>query len=180
MTESQMTLATDQTTEWLGGWLASEKLDGCRAYWDGRQFWTRSGNIIPAPKWFTQGLPDVHLDGEIWAGRKGFKDASNAVRLGGKWFETPGLEFAAFDAPQVDGNWPQRMTEAARAVKKAAYAVAVKFARVRDGIWTGHKNDLAELMLHFNRLGSEGLMFRNPDANGYETGRSQNLLRVKF
>jgi len=39
--ETKMTLAVD----WHGhtlidGWLASEKLNGCRAYWDGSGFWT--------------------------------------------------------------------------------------------------------------------------------------------
>jgi len=117
---------------------------------------------------------------EIWAGRKGFQDAGNAVRLGGKWFETPELEFTAFDAPQIDGTWPQRMAEVRKAVAKASCAVAVAFSCVNDALWTGNQNDLAEMLLRFSRLGSEGLMFRNPDANGYETGRSQNLLRVKF
>ena len=180
MNESNFILATDHESQWLGGWWASEKLDGCRAYWDGCQFWTRSGNIIPAPRWFTQGLPDVHLDGEIWAGRKGFQDASNAVRLGGKWFETPGLEFAAFDAPHAVGTWPQRMAEVRKAVARASCAVAVAFSRVNDALWTGNRNDLAEMLLRFSRLGSEGLMFRNPDAKSYETGRSKNLLGVKF
>src|ERR1700756_589482 len=30
------------------GWWLSEKLDGVRAYWDGRQFWSRLGNPFHA------------------------------------------------------------------------------------------------------------------------------------
>src|SRR5437879_2018744 len=51
------------------GWLLSEKLDGVRAYWDGKQFFSRLGNLFHAPDWFLQGLPTVPLDGELWLGR---------------------------------------------------------------------------------------------------------------
>jgi DNA ligase-1 len=27
------------------GWYMSEKLDGIRAYWDGTQFWSKTGSI---------------------------------------------------------------------------------------------------------------------------------------
>lgn len=173
--EKSMTLAIDwkgQTS--LVGWLASEKLNGCRAYWDGKRFWTRGGNVIAPPSWFTKGLPSVHLDGEIWAGRNGFQDASNAVRFGGKWFNVPLIQFAAFDAPQVVGTWRQRMAEAVRAVNKSACAVAVKVERIGD------PQRLVEYMLQLRSIGAEGGMFRNPEAIGYTAGRSQSLLRWKF
>ena len=182
ISERDMTLATDLRGEWPGGWFYSEKLDGCRAYWDGQQFWTRGGNVITAPKWFTKGLPKAHLDGEIWAGRKGFQAASNAVRLGGKWFEVPKIQFAVFDCPQAPGTWAQRMREAGKAVRQAACAVAVTFARVRDDLYWGmpRRNDYAEILMRFHRLGAEGVMFRHPEHDRYDTGRSENLLRVKF
>ena len=50
----------------LSGWWMSEKLDGVRAYWDGRQFLSRQGNLYHAPDWFIKGLPQVPLDGELW------------------------------------------------------------------------------------------------------------------
>ena len=36
----------------LTGWWMSEKLDGVRAYWDGKQFLSRQGNRLHAPDWF--------------------------------------------------------------------------------------------------------------------------------
>src|SRR5687767_10132731 len=62
------------------GWWLSEKLDGVRAYWDGRQFWSRLGNRFHAPDWFVAGLPDTPLDGELWLGRKLFQKAVSIVR----------------------------------------------------------------------------------------------------
>src|SRR5688500_3311306 len=41
----------------LAGWWMSEKLDGVRAYWDGKQFISRQGNLYHAPDWFAAALP---------------------------------------------------------------------------------------------------------------------------
>src|SRR5213078_1892631 len=57
----------DNTAD-LTDWWMSEKLDGVRAYWDGKQFLSRQGNIYHAPDWFIEGLPTVPLDGELWLG----------------------------------------------------------------------------------------------------------------
>ena len=47
----------------LDDYWVSEKLDGVRAYWDGERFWSRGGNEYRAPDWFTEGFPDVPMDG---------------------------------------------------------------------------------------------------------------------
>lgn len=62
------------------GWWLSEKLDGVRAYWDGRQFLSRQGNFYHAPDWFVAGLPNVPLDGELWLGRRMFQRTVSTVR----------------------------------------------------------------------------------------------------
>src|ERR1700688_4561798 len=41
----------------LAGWWMSEKLDGVRAYWTGKEFLSRLGNPLHAPDWFCAGLP---------------------------------------------------------------------------------------------------------------------------
>ncbi len=39
------------------GWWMSEKLDGVRAYFDGKNFYSRQGNRFCAPAWFSADLP---------------------------------------------------------------------------------------------------------------------------
>ena len=39
------------------GWYASEKFDGYRAIWDGKDFRSGTGKIFEAPEWFKQWLP---------------------------------------------------------------------------------------------------------------------------
>src|SRR5262249_1427629 len=41
----------------VAGWWMSEKLDGLRAYWDGKQFFSRNGLLFLTPDWFLAGLP---------------------------------------------------------------------------------------------------------------------------
>jgi hypothetical protein len=37
-----------------------------RAYWNGKNFYSRQGNLFHAPDFFKAALPKVPLDGEIW------------------------------------------------------------------------------------------------------------------
>src|SRR4051812_35450220 len=60
----------------ITGWWMSEKLDGVRAFWNGKQFLSRGGNLFLAPDWFLADLPAVPLDGELWIGRKAFQRVS--------------------------------------------------------------------------------------------------------
>jgi len=148
------------------GWFVSEKYDGCRAYWDGSRFWTRNGNIVDAPEWFTKDLPNQHLDGEIWAGRGCFTEARLAVQYG-KF--TKNIRFMVFDAPRADGNWAERM----RCVGRYEFAEPVDFH-----VCAGTKELFAE-MEFVQQAGGEGLVVRSPLSTRYETGRSINSLKVK-
>ena len=56
------------------GWYMSEKFDGYRAMWDGKNFVSRQGNIYNAPEYFKTILPDnMCFDGELYAGRENFQ-----------------------------------------------------------------------------------------------------------
>ena len=49
----------------ITGWVMSEKLDGIRAYWNGKNLISRGGKLIYAPKWFTKNYPPFSIDGEL-------------------------------------------------------------------------------------------------------------------
>jgi DNA ligase-1 len=172
MNETQMTLGRNWDGRDVSGWLASEKYDGCRAYWDGSKLWTREGNIICAPKWFTQSLPAcMELDGEIWAGRGRFNEAMRATRDG---VFTPLIRLMVFDAPQVAGAWAARMDVAKSSLNGSAVAAPVPYAPLASvpDMWTRFDEVKAG--------GGEGLMLRDYRCNGYEYGRTNKLLKVKM
>lgn len=163
-----------ETTQDLSGWWMSEKLDGVRAYWDGKQFVSRLGNRFFAPEWFAQGLPDHPLDGELWVGRKSFSETISTVRSGAAGERWRQLKFLVFDAPSLDRPFEERI-EAVRAVVSPAqtpYALVVHHEACR-GI-----DHLRQELARVEALGGEGLMLRQP-ASRYEIGRSSTLLKVK-
>ncbi len=80
----------------------SEKLDGIRAYWNGKNLLTRSGKIIHAPKWFTKNYPPFPIDGELWSRRGDFENISSTVRdkiPSQKWKE---IKHYIFEVPKAE------------------------------------------------------------------------------
>ncbi len=176
-----MTLSVDWHGQDLAGHFVSEKIWDCRVHWDGgdtREFWTRLGHVVKAPKWFKRGLPRCRIDGGIYAGRKGFQIASNATRFGGHWFDDAPMEFVAFDHPEVTGRWDNRIREAARALKGSAVGRAIDFFQLAPDC--ENYSELTAFLKKLRPLGGEGVCMRNPDVTTYETGRTRNLLRFKF
>lgn len=155
------------------GWLFSEKLDGVRAYWDGKQFLSRQGNLYHAPDWFVKGLPNVALDGELWLGRKKFQRAVSIVRRQDQndlWKE---ITYLVFDAPAFEQSFEQRLEFVKESLgKTSAYARPLEH-QVCRGV-----DHLRDELSRLEALGAEGMMLRRPGSR-YESGRSQTLLKVK-
>jgi DNA ligase-1 len=156
------------------GWWLSEKLDGVRAWWDGRGFVSRLGNTYHAPAWFIAGLPDFPLDGELWLGRKQFQRCVSIVRRQDQsdlWRE---IRFVVFDAPTQDAPFEERLAHCRGWCEqtKPAYA-SVHPHRVCSG-----NADLQTELQRVEQLGGEGLMLRQPGSR-YVAGRSASLLKVK-
>jgi DNA ligase-1 len=156
-------------TNWDGrdltGWAVSEKLDGCRGYWDGGRMWTRSGREIAIPERLRATLPGFPVDGELWAGRGQFSAASVAVRLG-KWTEA--ARFVGFDAPEHPGTWTERMAF----LHAHAPAIAAPFVVV------GSTDEALEICADVLAQGGEGILARSPE-DRFAPGRFSTLLKVK-
>ncbi|MWV61553.1 DNA ligase [Helicobacter saguini] len=83
--------------------LVSEKLDGIRALWNGKNFYSRNGNVINAPKCFTQGYPKFFLDGELWSKRGDFNNIISATnKANPSCEEWSNLNFYVFDVPHFE------------------------------------------------------------------------------
>ena len=63
------------------GWVMSEKLDGVRGYWDGKQLFTRGGITLSPPKDFLAEFPPFAIDGELFNQRNQFTEISSIVLL---------------------------------------------------------------------------------------------------
>jgi DNA ligase-1 len=156
------------------GWWMSEKLDGVRAYWDGKRFFSRLGNVYYAPGWFTEGLPEFPLDGELWMDRKAFQRTVSIVRRqdgGDAWKQ---IKYLVFDAPSHRGGFEDRIGHyhAELQRRKPGYAQALGHEICKD------RDHLRRELQRVEGLGGEGLMLRRPGSL-YEVGRSHTLLKVK-
>jgi DNA ligase 1 len=159
----------------LSGWWMSEKLDGVRAYWDGKQFISRQGNVYMAPDWFVEDLPrDIHLDGELWIARKAFQRTVSIVRRQDKSKEWEAVKYVVFDAPQVDDVFEARIAFIQQCLDEAR----PKYARPHEQERCKNPEHLLEQLRLVEEGGGEGLMLRQPNSK-YETGRSSTLLKVK-
>lgn len=159
----------------LADYWVSEKYDGVRAYWDGRQLFTRGGERILAPAWFTAALPKQPLDGELWAGRGRFAHAVSTVRS-----QTPNdvawheMKFMVFDLPAQGGDFTARLGVLRRLlpITDAPWVVAVPQERATTA------EALQALLDKTVKMGGEGLMLHR-GASLYRAERNNDLLKVK-
>jgi DNA ligase-1 len=156
------------------GWWMSEKLDGVRAYWDGKAFLSRLGNPYLAPAWFLAGLPETPLDGELWAGRKQFQRAVSIVRRQDRSERWREISFVVFDAPALDAPFEERLAHC----RALLGSKAPPHARVHEHEVCAGADALRSELARIEALGGEGLMLRKPGSR-YVAGRSTTLLKVK-
>mmetsp|Transcript_12567 Transcript_12567/g.20943 ORF Transcript_12567/g.20943 Transcript_12567/m.20943 type:complete len:571 (-) Transcript_12567:71-1783(-) len=153
--------------------LMSEKLDGMRALWTGKQLVSRQGNPIEAPDFFIEGLPvNMALDGELFAGRGEFQRTVSIARRkngGEQWRD---LKYVVFDAPSIVGGFEIRLAEAESAISELEFVEVHPHNPCRD------MDHLAEELKRVEEQGGEGLMMRKKNS-AYDHGRSRELLKVK-
>ena len=157
------------------GYLVSEKLDGVRAIWEGSRLRFRSGRPVPAPAWFTEALPPVALDGELWGGRERFDVVSGTVRRAVpddvSW---RALRLMVFDMPGASGDFATRATRIAAlaAASRATVWAAVEQTQMLD------RAALQQRLDSVVRGGGEGLVLHRADAL-WSPGRSSTLWKLK-
>jgi DNA ligase-1 len=158
----------------ITGWWMSEKLDGIRAYWDGKDLVSRLGNIFHAPDWYKATLPNFKLDGELWVGRKKFDETSSIVRRHNGEELWKKVSYIVFDAPEIKGSFENRIDF----FKRHFENYPSDFAKVLHHEQCQGVEHLKSELNRVEQLGGEGMMLRQPQSL-YESGRSHTLLKVK-
>ena len=158
-------------------WLASEKLDGVRAYWDGRNLLSRNGKILAAPGGWSAHFPPFALDGELYTARGEFEKIQSIVMD-----KTPNVtawsevKFYVFDVPEAGGGLLERLSELEKFIAKNPQAgqnlKIIKQVKVKDN---AEFEAFAEQIV---AKGGEGAVAREPNAP-YERKRSKNALKYK-
>ena len=153
------------------GWVMSEKLDGIRAYWDGKHLLSRSGKIIHAPKWFLKDYPPFEIDGELWTKRSDFENISSIVRdkipNDNQWRT---ITHNIFEVPNASGDLFDRLAKA-----KPYESDIIK---IIPQIKIKSKKDIKIFLKQIEQKGGEGIVVRDPNAP-YIAKRTSKALKVK-
>ncbi|MEA2111617.1 MAG: DNA ligase [Campylobacterota bacterium] len=154
----------------ITGWVMSEKLDGIRAYWDGKNLISRGGKIIHAPKWFTKEYPPFEVDGELWSKRKDFENISSIVRdsvPSKKWQE---IKHYIFEVPNKEGNLTQRLNH--------AKPYENRYLKLLPQLTIKSTDHLHVFLQEIEKKGGEGVVVRDPNSP-YIAQRTNKALKVK-
>jgi len=162
---------TDVSRYWI-----SEKYDGVRAYWDGKQLISRRGNVYHAPFWFIKDFPKIALDGELWIARNQFEALVSTVRkdqpIDNEWRK---VQYMVFELPNAEGSFSQRLQQ----LNKLLNEKSSPFIKLIDQSRLNNHEELIQRLHKIVQQGAEGLMMHRADAL-YNTGRSDDLLKVKL
>ncbi len=152
----------------------SEKYDGFRAYWDGKNLMTRQGHRFSAPTWFTKGFPSLPLDGELWIARQSFEQLASVVRRQQPHQGWQQVRYLVFDSPSSKEIFDQRLKILERIISEAKSPYLTLVPQFTLGT---HDELMRELQRRVD-AGAEGLMLHHRQSY-YHQGRSSDLLKLK-
>ena len=154
----------------ITGWVMSEKLDGIRAYWDGKHLISRGGKKIYAPSWFTKGYPSFEIDGELWTKRGDFETISSIVRDKTPSKEWKSVKHYIFEVPNAKGGLFERLKKLK--VYEGKTIMVIKQIPIND------KVHLERYLKEIEAKDGEGVVVRDPNAP-YINKRTSKALKVK-
>jgi len=164
----------------LSQYWVSEKLDGVRAYWDGRRLRTRSGYAIKVPDWFIADFPDYPMDGELWVGRGQFHKVSRLINSDaarpGDWKQ---VNYMIFDLPAYrhEGK-PAQFEQRKQALIRNLGALRISWLKPVHYFKVETAAELMVVLRQTVKHGGEGLML-NRSAAYYRSLRSDDILKLK-
>lgn len=158
----------------VSDYLVSEKLDGVRARWNGKQLISRNGNVFASPVWFVSNFPEYTLDGELWLGRGKYQQTVSVVSRQQPHDGWRDLKFMVFDLPDSRQPFWRRYEQMKNIDDQSlsSYLNVITQQQIASH---------SQLMVLFDEVlsrGGEGLMLHHKDAS-YREGRSTQLLKLK-
>ena len=169
------------------GWYMSEKYDGYRAIWNGKDFVSRNNNIFNVPIWFKAWMPpSISLDGELFLGRDKFQKCGifrKKVPIDKEWIEAD-VKYQIFDCPSLDKPFEERYQFINDIVMERLKCNTPEFSITKCPLTITKQTkviSIKQLEKEFKEIikkKGEGLMLRCPHSP-YEGKRTAHLLKYK-
>uniref|UniRef100_A0A6C0C7V9 ATP-dependent DNA ligase family profile domain-containing protein n=1 Tax=viral metagenome TaxID=1070528 RepID=A0A6C0C7V9_9ZZZZ len=175
------------------GWLLSEKYDGYRARWipDKQIFLSRNQKVFNAPEWFKCVMPNVDLDGELFAGRENFQDMGvvrKKIPIDEEWIN---IKYVVYDLPEDDNVFEDRVKNLKQVIEESK----IEWDKLKEEYPEPFNNidcpvvyteqikvkslkHLETIYKEVLKNGGEGVMIKDPKSQ-YEDKRSNYMLKYK-
>lgn len=143
------------------GYIMSEKLDGVRCFWNGKELYSRNKLRFYAPPFFTKNWPKAQLDGELWIGRNTFQKCVSVVRkqnpIEEEW---KNVYYVVYDAPGLAKPFKDRI----KALQQVLPKLNNPHIKCHPHIECKSREHLIEELDNVLKKEGEGLMLRDPKA----------------
>lgn len=172
--ELQKATIYNENINFKENWYMSEKLDGIRAYWNGKELFTKNGNKIFAPTWFTKDFPNFQLDGELWSKKEDFENIQNIVldkNPSSKWQQ---ITHNIFEVPNENGDFKKRLEKIENWLKINPNS----YIKIIPQIICKDKTHLNNFLNEMLKNKAEGVMLKNPNKE-YKNLNANDLLKIK-
>ena len=166
-------------------WWISEKYDGVRGIWDGKNMMSRNGNIYTIPDFIREQLEkitivkdekNINLDGEIWFGKDTFAICSGAARKRSNDPEVwKMMTYLVFDIQDTEMLFEDRIKMLSVILKRD------DIPNIKKVVYRKFKPSETTMANELKKVednGGEGLMIRKPKSE-YVFTRSHDMLKVK-
>lgn len=169
----ELMLLQEYKNQDLTGWVMSEKLDGVRGFWNGKQLLSRQGNPFNPPDYFLQHFPPFAIDGELFSERGKFEEISSIARSTEPkgWYK---LKLHVFDVPNAEGNLFERLS----VLEKYLQEHPTPYIQIIPQIAIQNPEHLQQFYQSILAEKGEGVVVRNPNTT-YIKGRSAQILKMK-
>ena len=156
------------------GWVMSEKLDGIRGFWTGKELLTRGGVKLTPPKWFIKNYPPFAIDGELWTKRNDFENISSIIRSKNSKQRWKSVSHNIFEVPSQSGGLLKRLS----VLKEYLRENPNPYLKILPQTVINAKGQVADFLKEVSADKGEGVVVRNPNTL-YQTGRLSSALKVK-
>lgn len=144
-------------------YLYSEKLDGVRAYWDGKHLYSKGGKLLTPPSFFTQNFPPFEIEGELWSKRGDFHNIVSIIKSPKRSKEWEKLKFYIFEIPNQSGGILQRL----EVLQTYLHSHPSPYISIIPQLPLSNLEMLENALKEITQAGGEGIVIREKDAPYY-------------
>lgn len=153
----------------------SEKLDGVRAFWDGKNLYSKGGKLLTPPSFFTQNFPPFAIEGELWSKRGDFENTVSILKSTKKKEKWRELKFYIFEVPNQQGGILKRL----EVLEAYLASQPAPFISIIPQLPLNTLQALQDALSAITQAGGEGVVVREKDAP-YYTGRNKKAMKLKL